>query len=115
MSNGLTITRIFTVPPESVYAAWTRPEHFSVWFGTAAVSVPLDTLSLDVRVGGEWRAVMHLADGHVINWVGEYVELDPPHRLVFTMTDRPDDPARARHRHLCGGRGRYRDDASPGC
>jgi uncharacterized protein YndB with AHSA1/START domain len=93
MTDGLTITRTFAAPPELVYAAWTQPEHFSVWFGTEDVDVPLDTLSMDVRVGGRWNAVMHLPDGNTIHWVGEYTEVDPPKRLAFTMTDEPSQPA----------------------
>ena len=94
MTDGLTITRTFAASRELVYAAWTRPEQFSVWFGTEAVDVPLDTLSMDVRVGGEWNAVMHLPDGSTIQWHGEYTEVDPPERLAFTMTDDPSSDAR---------------------
>jgi uncharacterized protein YndB with AHSA1/START domain len=94
MTDGLTITRTFAASRELVYAAWTRPEHFSVWFGTDAVDVPLDTLSMDVRVGGAWNAVMHLPDGATIQWVGEYTEVDPPRRLAFTMSDDPSSPSR---------------------
>jgi uncharacterized protein YndB with AHSA1/START domain len=93
MTDGLTITRVFAAPRELVYEVWTKPEHFSVWFGTEAVDVPLDTLSLDVRVGGGWNAVMRLPDGNAIQWVGEYTEVDPPERLAFTMTDDPSRPA----------------------
>ncbi len=89
MPDGLTITRTFAAPRELVYAAWTQPEHFSVWFGTDAVDVPLETVSLDVRVGGEWTAVMHLPDGNTIDWHGRYTEVDPPARLAFTMSDDP--------------------------
>jgi uncharacterized protein YndB with AHSA1/START domain len=94
MTDGITITRTFAAPRELVYALWTTPEHFSVWFGTDAVEVPLDTLSMDVRVGGAWAATMHIPGGPTINWVGEYVEVDPPERLAFTMTDDPSNPAR---------------------
>lgn len=89
MTDGLTITRTFAASRELVYSMWTRPEHFSVWFGTDAVDVPLDTLSLDVRVGGAWTAVMHLPDGNTIDWHGKYTEVDPPERLAFTMDDDP--------------------------
>ena len=75
MTDGLTITRTFAASRELVYAAWTRPEHFSVWFGTEAVDVPLDTLSMDVRVGGAWTAVMHLPDGNAIHWVDGGTEM----------------------------------------
>lgn len=95
MTDGLTITRTFDAPPELVFDAWTKPEHFSVWFGTDAVAVPLETLSMDVRVGGRWSAVMHLPDGSTIDWAGEYTEIDPPRRLALTITDRPSEPAGA--------------------
>jgi uncharacterized protein YndB with AHSA1/START domain len=93
MSDVLTVTRTFRAPRELVYEAWTKPEHFAVWFGTDAVDVPLDTISLDVRVGGAWKATMKLPDGNQIHWVGEYTEVDPPERLSFTMTDDPANPA----------------------
>ena len=95
MSYSFEITRTFAAAPEAVFAAWTTPEHFAVWFGTSAIDVPLDTLSMDVRVGGTWAAVMNLPDGNTMNWVGEYVEVDEPAKLVLTITDQPQDPARA--------------------
>jgi uncharacterized protein YndB with AHSA1/START domain len=94
MTDRIIITRTFPATREQVYAAWTEPEQFSVWFGTEAVDVPLETVSMDVRVGGTWNAVMHLPDGNTIHWVGEYSEVDPPERLAFTMTDDPSNPAR---------------------
>jgi len=92
-TDGFTITRTFAAPRELAWEAWTRPEHFSVWFGTAAVEVPLDTLTLDVRVGGELRAVMHLPDGNLIHWEGEYLEVDRPRHIAFTLTDEPGTDA----------------------
>ena len=91
MSEAIVITRTFNAPREAVYDAWITPDYLSRWFGTEAVAVPLDTLEMDVRVGGHWRAVMHLPDGGLINWTGEYLELDRPNRLAFTITDRPDE------------------------
>jgi uncharacterized protein YndB with AHSA1/START domain len=93
MSEPIVITRTFAAPRELVYAAWTTPEQFATWFGTEAVDVPLETLSMDVRVGGAWTAVMHLPGGGTINWAGEYVVVDEPARLEFTMTDVPSEPA----------------------
>ena len=95
MSDTITVTRTFAATRERVFAAWTTPEQFSAWFGTAAVNVPLETLSLDVRVGGQWSAVMHLPSGDTIDWVGEYVVVDEPARLVLTMTDEPGADAGA--------------------
>ena len=90
MADYFTITRELTAPRELVFKALTAPEHFAVWFGTAAVEVPQDTLTMDVRPGGKFRAVMHLPDGNLINWAGEYVEVDPPAHLAMTLTDNPD-------------------------
>jgi uncharacterized protein YndB with AHSA1/START domain len=89
MSVGLTITRTIAAPPERVFAAWTRPEDFSVWFGGDAVDVPTESVLMDVRVGGRWTAVMHVPDGSEIYWHGRYTEVDPPRRLAFTMDDDP--------------------------
>jgi len=88
MTVGLTITRTIAAPPERVYAAWTRPMDFAAWFGDG-VRVPVETVVMDVRVGGHWTAVMHVPDGSTINWHGRYTEVDPPHRLAFTMDDDP--------------------------
>ena len=91
MTESFTITRTLAAPPELVWETWTKPEHFSVWFGTEAVEVPLDSLSLDVRVGGKLAAVMLIPDGTRIDWEGEYTEVDRPHRLAFTLTDNPGE------------------------
>ena len=93
MADYFTITRELAAPRELVFDAITKPEHFAVWFGTAAVEVPQDTLSMDVRPGGGFRAVMHLPDGNRINGAGEYIEVDPPSHLAMTLTDRPDEYA----------------------
>lgn len=93
MTEYFTITRTLSAPRELVFEAITRPEHFAVWFGTAAVEVPQDTLIMDVRPGGAFRAVMVLPDGNRINWAGEYKAVEPPSHLAMTLTDQPDDDA----------------------
>ena len=93
MAEYFTITRTLRAPRELVFEAITKPEHFAVWFGTAEVEVPQDTLSMDVRPGGAFRAVMHLPDGNLINWAGTYIEVDPPARVAMTLTDQPGDDA----------------------
>ncbi|GAA1950457.1 SRPBCC domain-containing protein [Microbacterium deminutum] len=91
MADYFTITRTLRAPRELVFEALTKPEHFAVWFGTAAVEVPQDTLTMDVRPGGAFRAVMQLPDGNRIDWAGSYVEVDPPSHLAMTLTDQPGD------------------------
>lgn len=91
MTDYFSVTRTISAPRELVFEALTKPEHFAVWFGTAAVDVPRETLSMDVRPGGEFRAVMHLPDGNLIHWAGTYLEVEPPSHVAMTLTDQPGD------------------------
>jgi uncharacterized protein YndB with AHSA1/START domain len=90
---GITITRVFDAPRERVWKEWTEPERFADWFGGSESEVPLSTVSMDVRPGGAWRLTM-LYGGTEIQWEGEYVEVDEPERLAFTVTDEPGNPER---------------------
>ena len=95
ITEGIRITRTFDAPRELVFAAWTEPAQFAAWFGTAAMAVPLESVTMDVREGGEWTALMIPGEGQQIPWRGVYREVDPPARLVFTLADRDlpaDDP-----------------------
>ena len=89
---GLTITRVFDAPRERVWREWTEAERFAGWFGGPDADVPLDTVVMDVRPGGALRATMYYGpDRREIRWKGEYVEVEPPTRVVFTLSDQPDD------------------------
>jgi|SRR5215207_490419 len=88
--NGMSVTRVFDAPRERVWREWTQPEAFADWFGGPEAEVPLESVSMDVRPGGRWRATM-LHGGREIRWKGEYREVDEPERLVFTLSDRPGD------------------------
>ena len=91
---GITIKRIFDAPRELVWREWTEPDRFADWFGGPQSEVPLSTVSMDVRPGGAWRATMFADPGRrEIQWKGEYREVAEPERLVFTVTDQPDDDA----------------------
>jgi uncharacterized protein YndB with AHSA1/START domain len=88
--DGLTITRIFEASRERVWSEWTEPERFADWFGGPESEIPLSTVAMDVRVGGKWRATMYYGpDRRAIDWDGEYREVEPPERLVLTMSDVP--------------------------
>ena len=73
------LERLVPAPPADVYAAWTDPTLLGQWmspFGHAEVA-------LDLRVGGALHVVMVDAEAR-IEHSGEFLELDPPHRLRFT-------------------------------
>jgi uncharacterized protein YndB with AHSA1/START domain len=87
------ITRVFDAPRELVWRAWTEPARFADWFGGKEAEIPVSTVAMDVRPGGDWRATMVGAapGGADIPWRGTYQEVVEPERLVFTLTDRPGD------------------------
>lgn len=85
----ISITRTFDASPEAVFEAWTTPTEFGRWFGTERVAV--EDVRMDLRVGGDWSARMVLADGTEIGWHGSYLEVEAPHRLVLSLSDRPGE------------------------
>jgi uncharacterized protein YndB with AHSA1/START domain len=90
--HGFTIRRVFDAPRERVWQEWSEPERFADWFGGAEAEIPLETVTMDVRPGGAWRATMFFGrDRRAIQWKGEYVEVVPPERLVLTFSDGPDE------------------------
>jgi uncharacterized protein YndB with AHSA1/START domain len=94
--TSFTVTRTLDAPRERVWREWVEPEAFADWFGGAASEVPVDSVEMDVREGGSWKATMFGGpDREEIHWAGEFVELSEPERLVMTMTDSPDEPERA--------------------
>jgi uncharacterized protein YndB with AHSA1/START domain len=87
-----TIVRTFAATPDAVFDAWVTPASFAAWWGGSGVEVPLDSVAMDVRDGGSWKATMVIGNGIPnIDWFGEFVEVDRPNRLVMTLTDRPGD------------------------
>jgi uncharacterized protein YndB with AHSA1/START domain len=85
------MTRVFDASIEAVWREWTEPAAFADWFGSPTGEVPLDTVSMDVRPGGTWRLTMlNGANRRRIEWRGTYLEVDPPTRLVFNVTDRSE-------------------------
>jgi uncharacterized protein YndB with AHSA1/START domain len=87
-SSEIVINWTFDAPREQVWREWTEAERFADWYGDTA-EVPLETVVMDVRPGGRWSLVMHAQRG-TIYWDGEYLEVEEPERLVFTLTDEPD-------------------------
>jgi uncharacterized protein YndB with AHSA1/START domain len=67
-------------PPEVVFPYFTDPTRIVNWMGLAAL--------LDPRPGGVFRIE---ANGRDVV-IGEYVEVDPPHRVVFTWGFEGADP-----------------------
>jgi uncharacterized protein YndB with AHSA1/START domain len=86
------MTRVFDAPRERVWKEWTEPERFADWYGGAEAEIPIETVSMDVREGGAWRATMIAGpQRHEIHWKGRYREVVEPKLLVLTVSDQPDE------------------------
>jgi len=83
------ITRTFDAAPHLVYRALTTPELVSRWWPAGLGGVT--SIDIDLRVGGAWRYAMVTNDGTEVALRGEYREIVPCERLVYTEVwdDRP--------------------------
>ena len=80
----ITLTRAFDAPRRLVFDALTKPELLRRWFG--ADGWELVDCEIDLRVGGRWRFVSVGPGGAEMGHSGEYREIVPPERLVYTET-----------------------------
>jgi uncharacterized protein YndB with AHSA1/START domain len=78
----LVIKRVFDAPREAVFDAWLDPEQLAKWIGPRGVSAEVD--SLEAKVGGRYRIIMHPEPGGTPTVGGEYREISRPEKLVFT-------------------------------
>ncbi|HEV8495517.1 MAG TPA: SRPBCC family protein [Gemmatimonadaceae bacterium] len=76
------IQRDFDAPKRLVYKAWTTPELIKRWWSAKRGTVT--TADVDLRVGGTWRWVMMTDRGFEVAFHGEYREIVPNERLVYT-------------------------------
>jgi len=81
--------------PERVFDAWLDPEMIRRWMFGAALGRKEQVLHIitDPRVGGGFSFLVHRG-AEDIDHVGTYLELDRPHRLVFTWGPALTDSSR---------------------
>jgi len=79
------VTRTFDGPARIVFAAWTTPELLMKWWAPASFGIRFLSCEADVRPGGTYRFVFaHPQSGEPMAFVGRYLEVEPPSRLVWT-------------------------------
>src|SRR4030081_1701078 len=81
--TSLQIRRVYKAPVGAVYAAWTDPDQMKHWMGPSD-DFGESEVSMDVRVGGRYRIVMHSPDGEVHRVGGVFREIVPNRKLVYT-------------------------------
>jgi uncharacterized protein YndB with AHSA1/START domain len=87
------IEREFDAPKRLVYKALTTPELVKRWFHANRGVVK--SAEIDLRVGGKWRYVSEAGSMGEFGFHGEYRELVPNERIVWTefFEGVPDDVA----------------------
>ena len=80
---SVTINRLMDAPVDLMWKVLTEAEHLKAWWGPSVYTNPV--VEVDLRVGGRMHIIMRAPDGveHAADAVFE--EIDPPHRLVWTM------------------------------
>jgi uncharacterized protein YndB with AHSA1/START domain len=87
----LVVTRMFDSPARIVFEAWTKPELLMRWWAPESFGVTFLSCEADVRPGGTYKFVFgHPESGQPVAFVGRYLEVEPPSRLVWT-NDESDD------------------------
>lgn len=76
-------TRVFVAPRRLVFEAHAKAEHVERWWGPRGSM--MTACDLDFRPGGRWRFVLRTADGHEVTFHGEFREIVPPERFVWTF------------------------------
>jgi uncharacterized protein YndB with AHSA1/START domain len=88
------LTRLFDAPRHLVFEAMSKPEHIKRWWGNLGDGYSVPVCEVDLRIGGKWRFVNRHPKGEA-EFYGEYREIDPPGRIVFTeiYAPFPDAPS----------------------
>ena len=75
---------LIDAPRDEVWRAWTEPEQLASWWGPRGMSVPLDSVEMEVRPGGAFRLTM-VADATGAEFPTEmyYRDVESPERLVY--------------------------------
>ena len=86
-NREIVMTRAFDAPRALVWRAYTDPTLIPRWWGLRDNVTTVDRL--DARPGGQWRFVERAPDGTEHGFRGEFREVAPPERLVYTFEYEP--------------------------
>ena len=76
-TRTVVVRRLISAPREEVYSLWTDASRMPEWILDGG------SAKLDLRVGGKYHLDMHYK-GKSYPHEGEYLEIVPPSKLVFT-------------------------------
>jgi len=77
------VTRQVSAAPGRIFDAWLSADEARSFLFAGRIGETI-SLEIDARVGGKFRIVRHL-DREGVDYAGEFLEIDRPHRLVFSL------------------------------
>ena len=86
---SLEIKRFINAPRDRVYDAWTDPAQLKEWFGPE--NVQTRNFVADARIGGKYHWDLVNQEGEEMTAFGEYRELVPNKKIVFTWQWQDDE------------------------
>lgn len=75
---------------ERIFNALTEPAELVKWWGPSGFTTP--EIEVNLNVGGSYRFGMQPPYGQLFHLVGEFLEIEPPSRLVYTFRWEEPDP-----------------------
>jgi uncharacterized protein YndB with AHSA1/START domain len=98
----LVVKCVLRAPRERIFRTLTESAELAKWWGPQGFTTP--EIDLDFRVGGHYRFGMRPPDGDLFHLSGEYLEIHPLSRLVYTFRwEEPDPDDRGTVVTLCHG------------
>jgi uncharacterized protein YndB with AHSA1/START domain len=79
----IVMTRVFDAPRDLVFEAHSSAEHMRNWWGPRKYETVV--AEVDFRPGGKWRVVHRGPEGEEHGFHGEFREIVPPERIVWTF------------------------------
>jgi uncharacterized protein YndB with AHSA1/START domain len=81
--DELIARRHLRAKPERVWAAFTSPASISAFWGGSHATVPPESVTVDLRPGGEFALDTRAPDGRTRRLRFVYLSIAAPHELVF--------------------------------
>jgi len=80
-------SRIFNVTRETLFKAWSDPNHLKNWWGPSGFTNTFN--EFDFRVGGQWSFIMHGPDKGNYHNECEFIKIEQPALIAWKRFTKP--------------------------
>ncbi|MGQ5260876.1 SRPBCC family protein [Micromonospora sp. ZYX-F-536] len=82
--QNVVVTREFDATPEQIWAAWTTPELITQWWGPSGFRTPLEEITFEPFVGGQFKLTMYSPDNDAVPQDARVLLWEPNQRFMYT-------------------------------